>query len=125
MGVASHRCSPACSLCFSPHSTRATAAPINAGMRFYAAILALLILIFGSPALAVNIQTGVTIGVVPNAPSNFTATPTSPTQAVLSWTDNSNNTEDGFSIERKVGVGGTYAEVATTPTGVATYIDNG
>ena len=76
------------------------------------------------PAFAANIQTAVTVIVVPNAPSDFTATPTAPTQVALSWTDNSNNTEDGFSVERKVGVSGTYAEIGTTPTGVASYVDN-
>jgi hypothetical protein len=42
----------------------------------------------------------------------------------LSWTDNSNNTEDGFNVERKTGVGGTYAVIGTTATGVATFVDN-
>jgi len=75
-------------------------------------------------AEAINVTTGVTIIVVPNAPSNLTANPDSDTQVTLSWTDNSNDTEDGFSIERKVGVTGTYVVIGTTATGIATYVDN-
>jgi len=77
------------------------------------------------PARASNaVTTGVKIVVAPNAPSDFTAIPDAETQVTLSWTDNSNNVEDGFSVERKTGVAGTYAEIGTTGTGIATYVDN-
>lgn len=75
-------------------------------------------------AHAADVTTGVVIVVAPDAPSSFTAVPDSPTQVTLSWTDNSNDTEDGFSVERKTGAGGTYAVIGTTATGVATYVDN-
>jgi hypothetical protein len=86
--------------------------------------LAAAIFLACSHANASMVATGVTVDFVPNAPSDFTATPDSPTQVTLSWTDNSNDTEDGFSIERKTGVAGAYAVIGTTGTGVATYTDN-
>lgn len=45
-------------------------------------------------------------------------------QLQLSWTDNSNN-EDGFWIERKAGVAGTYGLISATGTNVTSYIDTG
>lgn len=80
--------------------------------------------LFIAQAQAAQIQTAVTVVVIPNAPSNLTAVPDGPTQVTLSWTDNSGGTEDGFSIERKTGVDGTYAVIGTTPSGVVTYVDN-
>jgi hypothetical protein len=74
---------------------------------------------------AAVLPTSVTVVVIPNAPSDLTAVPDAPTQVTLSWTDNSNGAEDGFSIERKIGVGGTYSVIATTGSGIATYVDNG
>src|SRR5215470_4266565 len=43
-------------------------------------------------------------------------------QLSLSWTDNSTN-EDGFSIERKTGVTGSYGAVGSVGTNVTSYID--
>lgn len=56
------------------------------------------------------------------APSGLGATAASISQINLSWTDNSAN-EDGFRIERKKGVAGTYAQIATVGAGVTTYSD--
>ena len=42
----------------------------------------------------------------------------------LSWTDNSNN-ESGFSIQRKTGTSGTFAQIATVGTNVRSYVDSG
>lgn len=42
---------------------------------------------------------------------------------LLTWQDNSGN-EDGFEVERKTGVGGTFAVVGTTPAGTASFTDN-
>ena len=61
---------------------------------------------------------------VPNAPSNLTATPISDTQINLAWTDNSDN-EDGFQIERKTGVSGTWGQIDTVDADVTTYNDTG
>jgi endonuclease/exonuclease/phosphatase family metal-dependent hydrolase len=58
----------------------------------------------------------------PNAPSALILTGVSGTQVDLSWTDNSTD-EVTFRIERKTGAGGTYAEIGTTATNVATYSD--
>jgi len=90
----------------------------------YLFLFALFLLLAFPCAHAADVATGVTIIVVPDAPSNFTAVPDSQTQVTLSWTDNSNNTEDGFSVERKTGVSGTYSVIGTTATGVVTYVDN-
>ncbi|OGL47348.1 MAG: hypothetical protein A2W05_00950 [Candidatus Schekmanbacteria bacterium RBG_16_38_10] len=62
--------------------------------------------------------------VPPTAPSGLNATAISSSQIDLSWTDNSNN-ETGFKIERKTGVDGTYAQIATVGIDVTTYSDIG
>ncbi len=59
-----------------------------------------------------------------DAPSGLTATAVSASQIDLAWTDNSAN-EDGFRIERKTGVGGTYAEIGSVGEGIETYSDTG
>ncbi|MBI3031702.1 MAG: fibronectin type III domain-containing protein, partial [Candidatus Rokubacteria bacterium] len=45
-------------------------------------------------------------------------------QLTLTWADNSDN-EDGFRIERKIGTGGTFGEIATVGANVITYVDPG
>ncbi|HYG75239.1 MAG TPA: glycoside hydrolase family 44 protein [Planctomycetota bacterium] len=62
--------------------------------------------------------------VTPAAPSNLSATATSASQINLSWTDNASN-ETGFKIERKTGVGGTYAQIAAVGSNVSSYSDSG
>jgi hypothetical protein len=74
-------------------------------------------------AFAAPVATTVVVTVVPNAPSSLTAVPTSPSQVVLTWTNNA-SIADYVSIERKLGVAGTYAEIATTTPTIATYVDN-
>jgi len=54
------------------------------------------------------------------APSGLLATAVSNTQINLSWTDNT-TTESGFKIERKIGVSGTYGEIATVGPNTTTY----
>jgi len=58
----------------------------------------------------------------PAAPSNLTATQIG-ARVQLGWTDNSTN-ETGFKIERKTGVGGTYAEIAIGPADSPSYLDS-
>lgn len=90
----------------------------------YCCAAAALLLILGGRALAQSVvPTTVTVTVVPNAPSNLTVTPTSPTQVELAWTNNAVGA-DGVSVERKTGVAGIYAVIATTSPDIATYIDN-
>jgi hypothetical protein len=60
----------------------------------------------------------------PSAPTGLTATTASSSQINLAWTDNANN-ESGFRIERKLGAGGTYAEIATVGPNVTSYSDTG
>jgi len=45
-------------------------------------------------------------------------------QLTLTWTDNSSN-ENGFKIERKLGLTGTFTEIAIVGANVSTYSDNG
>jgi hypothetical protein len=62
---------------------------------------------------------------VPAAPNGLTATPVSPTQISLGWTDNSDN-ETGFKIERKTGTGDwPGSEIATVAAGVIAYPNTG
>ncbi len=58
------------------------------------------------------------------APSGLTATTISNSQINLTWIDNS-STETGFRIERKLGAGGTYSEIATVAANVTSYPNAG
>jgi formylglycine-generating enzyme required for sulfatase activity len=60
----------------------------------------------------------------PTAPSGLTATTQNADQIDLSWSDTSDNEED-LEIQRKEGVGGTYAQVATFSAGTTGYQDTG
>jgi hypothetical protein len=60
----------------------------------------------------------------PAAPAGLSATPVSPAQIALGWTDQATN-ETGFQIERKTGAGGTYARIATAAADAAAYGDSG
>lgn len=56
------------------------------------------------------------------APSNLAANPASSTAVALTWTDNSYN-ESGFVIERKTGLAGVYASIATPDANSTVYTD--
>ena len=71
-----------------------------------------------------NEASATTLSPPPAAPSNLTATAVSTTQINLTWQDNSSD-ETGFKIERKTGASGTYAQIATTNTNIATYSNTG
>ncbi len=58
------------------------------------------------------------------APSNLTATAVSESQINLAWTDNSGD-ESGFKIERKTGLSGTYAQIATPGAETTSYSNTG
>ncbi len=58
----------------------------------------------------------------PDAPTGLTAIKVSSSQIDLAWIDNSSN-EDGFKIERKTGLDGTYAQIGTVGAGVTSYED--
>lgn len=60
----------------------------------------------------------------PSAPTGLTASTASSSQINLSWTDNANN-EDGFRIERRTGLVGTYSEVGTVSANVTSYQSTG
>jgi subtilisin family serine protease len=61
---------------------------------------------------------------VPATPSSLSATAASSSRINLPWSDSSYG-EDGFKIERKMDVGGIYAQVATTAANTTTYSDTG
>lgn len=67
-----------------------------------------------------GISATIAVSSVPSAPSNLTATAVASSGVNLTWTDTSTN-ETGFKIERKTGVGGVYAEIATVAAGVTSY----
>jgi hypothetical protein len=70
-----------------------------------------------------NVTTfGSTAPSTPAAPTNLTATLQAGPQALLTWTDNSNN-ESGFVIERSVN-GGIFSVLAQVGTGITSYTDS-
>ncbi len=58
------------------------------------------------------------------APTNLVATANSPNQVTVTWQDNEFQ-EDGYKIERKTGLGGTYGIIDSVSTNVTIYNDNG
>jgi titin len=71
-----------------------------------------------------NEANATTLPNAPSAPSSLTATTMNQTQIDLAWTDNADN-EVNFTIERKTGAAGTYAEITTVGANVTSYSDNG
>ena len=69
-----------------------------------------------------NLATAVTIVSAPNAPTGLAATPLSPTDLGLRWTDNAGN-ESGFKIERSSD-GVVFAPLATVGANVTSYTDS-
>src|SRR3989344_9006760 len=93
---------------------RSTAAGILAGF------LALVLL--PSATGAIDVNTGVTVVVVPNAPTSLTAASASATQINLSWTDNATD-ETGFVIQRKTT--GDYSQISTVAANTTSFSDTG
>jgi alpha-tubulin suppressor-like RCC1 family protein len=60
---------------------------------------------------------------LPNTPSSITITVISSSQVVLTWTNTAY--EQGYKIERKTGVSGTYEQIGTTNIDVISYTDAG
>jgi hypothetical protein len=60
----------------------------------------------------------------PAPPSNLIDTGVSSTQIDLSWRDNSSD-EQGFKIERRAALSGTWAQIATVGANVTSYHDTG
>src|SRR6202453_4982713 len=77
----------------------------------------------GNRTFAQSVPATVTVTVIPNAPTDLTAVPTSANQVLLTWANNAVGA-DYVSIERRVGVSGTNEEIGTTAPDVATYVDN-
>ncbi len=62
------------------------------------------------------------IGLPPFVPANVSASAVSSTQIQVTWMDNSLN-ESGFKLERKLGAGGTYAQIALLGPNVSSFLD--
>ncbi|RZV36701.1 MAG: fibronectin type III domain-containing protein [Chromatiales bacterium] len=60
----------------------------------------------------------------PTAPTNLSATAAGETQINLGWTDNSTD-ETSFRIERALGAGGAFSEIASTGGNVTSFNDMG
>lgn len=71
-----------------------------------------------------NVAEATTPDVPPAAPARLTATPTTPSQVVLTWVDLSTN-ESGFQLERGSSATGTFTKLADLPATTTTYTDNG
>src|SRR5262249_21595428 len=65
---------------------------------------------------------GTPVDAIPAAPTNLTANAVYASQIELAWVINSTN-ETGFSVQRKVGAGGTYALLVRLPPRTSSYID--
>jgi hypothetical protein len=63
-------------------------------------------------------------GATPVAPTNLSATAVSSSQVNLSWTDASSN-ETGFTIYRRTGSSGSFAQVGTVGAGVTSFASTG
>src|SRR5262249_37990616 len=65
---------------------------------------------------------GTPVDAIPAPPTNLTANAVYASQIELAWVINSTN-ETGFSVQRKVGAGGTYALLVRLPPRTSSYID--
>jgi Fibronectin type III domain/Dockerin type I domain len=65
-----------------------------------------------------------TLGIIPTAPTNLTATMFSESQIDLAWNDNSDN-EDGFTIERSDDGGTTFNVIGFADANATTFSDTG
>jgi Fibronectin type III domain len=70
-----------------------------------------------------NEKNATTLWNIPIAPSGLRITSVTSGTVILAWTDNSGN-ELGFTIQRKKGATGTYADIGTVGPNVTTYTDN-
>jgi hypothetical protein len=71
-----------------------------------------------------NTASAKTLGKVPTAPSNLTATAASSSQINLSWTDNAAQ-ESGFKVESATSASGPFTQIGTTASNVTTFASSG
>jgi len=81
---------------------------------------------FGNLSVGVPVSVTVSAGgtAVPGAPGTLNVAQNSSTNALLTWTDASDN-ETGFRIERKVNAGGAYTVIGAVGANVTNYTDTG
>jgi hypothetical protein len=77
----------------------------------------------GVPSVAKMVRLSAVEG-APRAPSSLTATVVSSSQVNLTWKDTSNN-DTGFKLERRMGLTGSFAPIATVAANVTSYQDKG
>jgi hypothetical protein len=61
-------------------------------------------------------------GYNPSGEASASFTIVSAPKLTVTWQDNSSN-EDNFQVERKIGTGGTYSQIATLPANATSYLD--
>jgi len=71
-----------------------------------------------------NTANATTTGVLPNAPSNLTATASGSSVINLAWTDNSTN-ETNFVLQRSLSENSGFTSIATLPANTTTYVNSG
>jgi fibronectin type 3 domain-containing protein len=71
-----------------------------------------------------NTASATTTGVLPNAPSNLTATAAGSSVINLAWTDNSTD-ETSFVLQRSLSEGSGFTTIATLPANTTTYVNSG
>jgi len=71
---------------------------------------------------AISFSPAPNVPVIPDDPTGLITTAINTTRIDLTWDDNSYN-ETGFKIERKTGIGGSYAEIDTVGANVTAYSD--
>ena len=103
-----------------PNVTSYTASGLEEGTQYYYRVRAYNALVNSDYSSEKHTTT---LSNLPAAPSNLIITSLTSTRVFLAWTDNSGN-EQGFKIQRKQGVTGTYADIATLSANVTTYTDS-
>ena len=75
----------------------------------------------GSSAYS-NIETAATFDIAPSAPTGLQAGALSSSRIRLRWSDNSNN-EDGFALERRLGIAGNWVSLDSAGFDNSVYLD--
>jgi len=103
-----------------PNQTSYSAAGLNEGTKYYYRVRAYNAIATSAYSSEKN---ATTLWNIPVAPSALTITSITFGAVFLAWTDNSGN-ELGFTIQRKKGATGTYADIGTVGPNATTYIDS-
>src|SRR2546421_5310662 len=103
-----------------PNQTSYSATGLNEGTKYYYRVRAYNAIATSAYSSEKN---ATTLWNIPVAPSGLTITSITFAAVFLAWTDNSGN-ESGFTIQRKKGATGTYADIGTVGPNATTYVDS-